>query len=175
MLKRFLESLNAEIKRRKLLLSSLGVDNVDAYIRALRVIRQIKEMEKDPANLEKINKLKFIESEEKLNRLTFILFFIPGTPKDLLTYFVGLTRMTLKDFLAITLFARIPSVVSSTIGGNFIGDEKYMEAVILFVVTGIVSVLGIKIYNSIVKKVEVKAKEKIDKLKSKVKSKAKRK
>jgi len=125
--------------------------------------------------IEKINKLKFIESEEKLNRLTFILFFIPGTPKDLLTYFVGLTRMTLKDFLAITLFARIPSVVSSTIGGNFIGDEKYMEAVILFVVTGIVSVVGIKIYNSIVKKIEVKAKEKIDKLKSKVKSKAKNK
>ncbi len=46
MLKRFLESLNAEIKRRKLLLSSFGVDNVDSYIRALRIIRQIKELEK---------------------------------------------------------------------------------------------------------------------------------
>ena len=42
MLKRFLESLNAEIKRRKLLLSSLGVDNVDAYIRATRIINKIR-------------------------------------------------------------------------------------------------------------------------------------
>lgn len=108
---------------------------------------------------DKINKLKFIESEEKLNRLTFILFFIPGTPKDLLTYFVGLTRMTLKDFLGITLFARIPSVISSTVGGNFIGDGKYIEAVVLFMVTGVVSLLGIRIYRSILAKVEVKVKK----------------
>ena len=58
MLKRFLESLNAEIKRRKLLLSSLGVDNVDSYIRALRVIRQIKEMEGRGEGHEEIEKLK---------------------------------------------------------------------------------------------------------------------
>lgn len=120
---------------------------------------------------DKINKLKFIESEKKLNRLTFILFFIPGTPKDLLTYFVGLTRMTLKDFLVITLFARIPSVVSSTIGGNFIGEGKYIEAVVLFVVTGLVSVAGIKIYNSLVKRFEAKARERVEKLKKRLKSK----
>lgn len=58
MLKRFLMSLNAEIKRRKLLLTSLGVDNVDAYIRALRVIRKIKEMDQTPENQDKIEKLK---------------------------------------------------------------------------------------------------------------------
>ena len=58
MLKRFLEALNAEIKRRKLLLSSLGVDNVDAYIRALRVIRQIKELEANGGAPEAIEKLK---------------------------------------------------------------------------------------------------------------------
>ena len=107
---------------------------------------------------DKINNLKFIKSEEKLNRLTFILFFIPGTPKDLLTYFVGLTRMSLNDFLGITIFARIPSVVSSTVGGNFIGDGKYVEAVILFALTAIVSLLGIKIYKSIVSKLESKVK-----------------
>lgn len=58
MLKRFLESLNAEIKRRKLLLSSLGVDNVDSYIRALRVIRKIKELENNPDNSGEISTLK---------------------------------------------------------------------------------------------------------------------
>lgn len=58
MLKRFLQSLNAEIKRRKILLSSLGVDNVDAYIRALRVIKEIKSMTNTPANQDEIEKLK---------------------------------------------------------------------------------------------------------------------
>ena len=41
MLKRFLEVLNAEIKRRKILLNDFGVDNVDAYIRAERTITKI--------------------------------------------------------------------------------------------------------------------------------------
>lgn len=108
---------------------------------------------------DKINQLRFISSEEKLNRLTFILFFIPGTPKDLLTYFIGLTRMSLKDFLGITLFARIPSIVSSTVGGNFIGENRYIEAVIIFVVTGVISLAGIKIYNIILKKIEEKSKK----------------
>lgn len=55
MLKRFLESLNAEIKRRKLLLSSFGVDNVDSYIRALRIIKEIKSI--DPKNIDEIEKM----------------------------------------------------------------------------------------------------------------------
>ncbi len=58
MLKRFLESLNAEIKRRKLLLSSLGVDNVDSYIRALCIIKQIKDLELTETNSDTIEKAK---------------------------------------------------------------------------------------------------------------------
>ena len=33
--------------------------------------------------------LKFIKSSRRLNLLMFILFFIPGTPKDLFTYFAA--------------------------------------------------------------------------------------
>ena len=68
MLKRFLLSLNAEIKRRKLLLTSLGVDNVDAYIRALRVIRKIKQLEAEGGseNSEQLAKLrKMLNDKQK--------------------------------------------------------------------------------------------------------------
>ena len=41
MLKRFLETLNAEIKKRKLLLQEFGVDTTDAYIRARRIMVEI--------------------------------------------------------------------------------------------------------------------------------------
>ncbi len=98
---------------------------------------------------EKIDELRFINSEKKLKRLIFILFFIPGTPKDLLTYFVGLTRIKLHEFLIISLIARIPSLVSSTIGGNLIQQESYWGAVILFVITGAVSLAGMFSYNRI--------------------------
>lgn len=99
---------------------------------------------------EKIDQLRFINSEKKLKRTVFLLFFIPGTPKDLLTYFVGLTRIRLHEFLALSLIARIPSVVSSTIGGNMIQTQEYGKAVLLFVITGAVSLIGLWIYNRLV-------------------------
>lgn len=106
---------------------------------------------------DKINELKFINSERKLKRTTFILFFIPGTPKDLLTYFVGLTRMTLSEFLSITLVARIPSVVSSAIGGHFMENKQYIEALIIFIAIAAISLIGINLYKIVI----VKAKKKI--------------
>ena len=101
---------------------------------------------------EKIESLRFINSEKKLNTLVFVLFLIPGTPKDLLTYFVPLTKMKLSEFLFISMFARIPSVVSSTIGGDFLGNGKYFEGALLFVATGAISLLGILIYRKILAK-----------------------
>ena len=100
---------------------------------------------------EKIDQLAFINSEKKLDAVVFLLFFIPGTPKDLLTYFVGLTRMRLPRFLCVSLLARIPSVVSSTVGGNLLAEKNYFFATILFVVTGGVSLLGMLLYNRFVK------------------------
>lgn len=58
MLKRFLETLNDEIKQRKLLLSRFGVDNVDSYIRALRLIKDIKKLQSDDKNKKEVERLK---------------------------------------------------------------------------------------------------------------------
>lgn len=96
--------------------------------------------------VEKIDSLRFINTEKKLNRTVFLLFFIPGTPKDLLTYFVGLTRMKLSTFLSIMLIARIPSVVSSVVGGDLVGSRNYVGAAVLFAVTGAVSLAGMRLY-----------------------------
>lgn len=43
--------------------------------------------------------------------VTFILFLIPGTLKDMLTYIVGVTDMSVWKFIGISTFARIPSVL----------------------------------------------------------------
>lgn len=100
----------------------------------------------------KIQQLRFINSEKKLKRVVFLLFFIPGTPKDILTYFVGLTDMNLTDFLLISLIARVPSVLSSTISGQMLGDKHYMTAGIVYAITGCISLLGYCIYNRILQK-----------------------
>ena len=79
----------------------------------------------------------------------FILFFIPGTPKDIMTYFVPLTPMPLWRFLLISGVARLPSVITSTIGGNALGTGRLVFAVIVFAATAILSALGVWIYRQI--------------------------
>ena len=100
---------------------------------------------------EKINSLKFLNTESKLNTLVFLLYFIPGTPKDVITYFVGLTRMKTGSFILISLIARLPSVISSTIGGKYLAEGDYLTAGIVFAITALVSILGILIYRKIIK------------------------
>ena len=101
---------------------------------------------------EKIINLKFINTEKKRNSLIFALFFIPGTPKDLLTYFVALTDIKFGAFLWISLIARIPSMLTSTVGGHLLGEKAYMSALLLYAATGLFSLLGVLIYNQIVNK-----------------------
>lgn len=100
---------------------------------------------------EKIHSLKFLQNTRRLHLIAFILFFIPGTPKDVLTYIVGLTPMRLPAWILITTVARIPSVISSTIGGNALGTQEYLFAVIVFVVTALISGLGVLAYRQITK------------------------
>lgn len=101
---------------------------------------------------EKINQLRFLKTEKRRDTLVFLLFFIPGTPKDLLTYFIGLTDMKLSNFLAISLIARLPSMVSSTIGGHMLGEENYLGAIILYAIVGVLSLAGMAVYRSILKR-----------------------
>lgn len=95
---------------------------------------------------EKILQYSFIQNEKKLNLLVFILFLIPGTPKDLLDYLVGLTPMKLGTFLLITTFARIPSVISSTIVGSLAQNGRVLVAGVTYGVTILISVACILWY-----------------------------
>lgn len=95
---------------------------------------------------EKLNSLSFIRNHRKLNLIIFIAFLIPGTPKDVLTYFIGLTPMKLHVFLGLSLAARIPSVISSTLGGDALGSQNYTMAIVVFAVTAVLSLIAILIY-----------------------------
>ncbi len=98
---------------------------------------------------DKINELRFIRNGKNLEWIVFYVFFIPGTPKDVLTYIVGLTRMKLLPFLGISLLARIPSVLSSTWGGDAIISGEYTKAIIIFGAALLCSLVGLIIYNII--------------------------
>ena len=95
---------------------------------------------------EKIDSVKYLNNEKALNVAAFTLFLIPGTPKDLLTYVAGLTKIRLLPWILLTSMARIPSIVTSTISGNALGLEHYGLAIIVFTATALVSGVGILLY-----------------------------
>ncbi len=105
---------------------------------------------------EKLSKFKFLNDTTKLNSIIFLLFFIPGTPKDLLTYVVPLTKVKPLHFFIISTFARIPSIISSTYAGATIDQGNFKMTLIIFAITGIVGLLGIYLNDKIVKKLNKK-------------------
>lgn len=103
---------------------------------------------------EKIKSLKFLQNRKKVTALIFLMFFLPGTPKDLLTYFVGLTKINFWAFFFIASIARLPSIVTSTIGGDRLVEGDYLVAIIVFVATFALSVLGWFAYTKILRSKE---------------------
>ncbi len=71
-----------------------------------------------------IDKFNYFITHKGLN-ITFILFLIPGFPKDSLCYFLGITHMRLVDFLFMNIFGRLPGTLMLTLQGSALKDGKY--------------------------------------------------
>ncbi len=99
--------------------------------------------------LDKLNELKFLQNKRRLTLWVFFLFFLPGTPKDVLCYVVGLTDLPLRSWLIISAIAPLPSIVTSTIGGDALGMGDYGFAILVFAVTVAISGLGLLAYHLI--------------------------
>ncbi len=93
-----------------------------------------------------IEKLELFKNPRRLRLLTFILFLIPGTPKDVMIYALGLTPMGILQGIGLTCIARIPSILSSTLSGHVLGEQQYIAAAIIYGLTGIISLIAIIIY-----------------------------
>ena len=57
--------------------------------------------------------------------LVFLLFLIPGFPKDLLCYILGLGHLSTKEFLVISTVGRFMGTVLLTLGGDYIRHHQY--------------------------------------------------
>ena len=101
---------------------------------------------------EQVESLEFLKTSKKRRLLFFIVYMIPGTPKDLLSYFAGLTDMTITQWLFISTVGRFPSIVTSVVGGSMLGDQNYIFSIVVFGFTLIISGMGIFIYNRIKEK-----------------------
>ena len=101
---------------------------------------------------EKIESISFIKDKKKLNAIVTLVFFIPGTPKDLITYAIALTGMKIPAYIIITSIARLPSILISTLSGDALGKSNLKNAVIFFVISAITGIAGYLTYHLIIRK-----------------------
>ena len=66
--------------------------------------------------------------------LVFLLFLIPGLPKDYLCYILGLGHLSTTEFLVIGGTGRLFGTILLTLGGSFIRHHQYKR---FFVLAGV--------------------------------------
>lgn len=115
------------------------------------LVRKIgKQFVYDFSDEEKIKKLennKLFKNPKKIELIFFILFLLPGTPKDLLTYLAGLLPIKFRRFVVISTIARIPSIVTSTIAGANIASGDWKKGLLLYGIIVVVVLIFLYFFN----------------------------
>lgn len=127
----------------------LGLGSVTVFLLVRRFGRSLLEVF---FKKEQIEELKFLKTNKRRDVIILILFLAPGTPKDLLCFYCGLTDMPFLLFFLISTFARIPAAWLSSIGGSAMNSKSYTIAVIIAAVIVFMTVLGIAGYRLVVRK-----------------------
>lgn len=95
---------------------------------------------------EKIESVNFLKSSRRSESIIFLFFLVPGTPKDLLSYLVGLTDMKLSHWIFICGVGRLPAIFLSALSGSALSSAKYHLAIILIAAIIVLYVVGIILY-----------------------------
>ncbi len=101
---------------------------------------------------DKVINNKIFKNATKVELILFILYFIPGTPKDIFTYIGGLIPIKPMNFLLISTLARFPSIITSTFAGSNITSGNFNVTIITFIVTFVISAIGLIIFSIIQKR-----------------------
>lgn len=75
--------------------------------------------------------------------VVFLIFLIPGVPKDLCNYAAGLSEMKLKPFLIVSLVGRSPGMMGSLLIGRQIEAGDYTGAIVIAVIAVALFITGI--------------------------------
>lgn len=79
---------------------------------------------------EALDKFAFIV-ERQGTLLAFLLFLLPGFPKDYLCFILGLSKMPLKVFLLIVAVGRLPGTLMLSLQGAKVFEGEYLTVAVL--------------------------------------------
>ena len=93
---------------------------------------------------EQLDKYTFLDDTSRLEVVVFILFLIPGMPKDVLTYIVPMSEIRMPTFIFLSSIARIPGMIASTIIGSSFAGANWPLIIGVFAVVIVLG--GLSIY-----------------------------
>lgn len=96
-----------------------------------------------------LEKASLLLKEPKSELTVFLLFLIPGLPKDALTYLAGLTPVRLTRFLVIAVTGRLPALVVSTFMGAGLQQENLATIITALAVTVVLFLIGLLLKNKL--------------------------
>ncbi|MCX7788474.1 MAG: TVP38/TMEM64 family protein [Spirochaetes bacterium] len=92
---------------------------------------------------EKVEKFVDLMESSQAKGVLLFLFILPGFPKDLLCYVVGLTRYRFLYFLLVSTLGRLPGLVISSYLGDAAALYAWKEASIALVIGVVLFALGL--------------------------------
>lgn len=92
---------------------------------------------------DKLEKFNFLINNPKAEIIMFILFLIPLSPKDALTYIAGLTPVKPMNFFILCSLARLPGIVVSAFMGKKLQTESYIAFFIVSIIAVMLGIIGI--------------------------------
>lgn len=110
----------------------------------------------DKEKIAKIENSNFFKNTNKVEIIMYILFFIPGTPKDLLVYISGLFPVNFVRFILISTIARFPSVITSTLVGANLSVGDWEAVIIIYLCLLAMVIIGALIANKMSRQSEKK-------------------
>lgn len=104
---------------------------------------------------ESCDRFESIISTGKAKQVFFLLFLIPGIPKDIVCYIAGLSKIKFIEFFLISTVGRAPALIVSVIIGDAIAEQEWILAMIICAVALIIFGVGFlfreQIHNQVVK------------------------
>ena len=107
--------------------------------------RKFIEQSFDKKKIDKIEKSKIFQNPKNIEFILAICFAITGAPKDILIYVGGLLPIRPIRFILIATFCRFPSVISSTIVGEYFSEGNWKVSLLIYGITFIITILTLVI------------------------------
>ncbi|MCY6369752.1 TVP38/TMEM64 family protein [Clostridium ganghwense] len=101
----------------------------------------------------KINFLEKILKAGSKRFVIFLLYLIPGLPKDIFGYICGVSDISLKDFAIYSTLGRIPGIFVSAYFGSKMFTQNMEQLIFIAVIMSILFIIGVLKGDNIIRKI----------------------